>query len=126
MRTSAELVSIQALSAELLASAVCCSSLASRAAVSVDGLGLTPPVCAQTTCANIRIKTAVTAVAISFSRMDTVGLFSRGPESRRGSPIDDASLYRPPFLRGNRNYLSCLSGFVIEFLGRARISDLRT
>src|SRR5437899_2811995 len=77
MSTRAALVSIQALSAELLASAVCCSSLARRAAVSVDGLGFTPLVCAQTTCANVRIKTAVTAVAISFSRMDTVGLFSR-------------------------------------------------
>lgn len=27
---------------------------------------------------------------------------------------DDASMYRPLGLRGNRNYLSCLSGFVIE------------
>lgn len=28
--------------------------------------------------------------------------------------ISDASLYRQPRLRGNRNNLSCLSGFVIE------------
>jgi len=26
----------------------------------------------------------------------------------------DASMYRPQSLPGNRNYLSCLSGFVIE------------
>src|ERR1700757_826877 len=86
MSTRAALVSIQALSAELLASVVCCSSLVRRAAVSVDGLGFTPLVCAQTTCANVRIKTAVTAAAISFSRMDTVVMFSREPESRLCTP----------------------------------------
>src|ERR1700722_7656253 len=34
----------------------------------------------------------------------------------------DASLYRPHALRGNRNNLSCLSGFVIELLERVAAS----
>src|SRR5579864_6106560 len=71
MRTRAALVSIQALSAELLASAACCSSLASRAVTSVEGLGAGAPVCAHMACAKARINAAATAQVISLFPLDT-------------------------------------------------------
>src|SRR5580765_2622436 len=87
MRTRAALVNIQALSAELWAAAVCCSSLARRAAVSVDGLGAgfgaTAEVCAATTDAKVHTSKAIPSQAISLFLMDTYALLLGAESPRR-------------------------------------------
>src|SRR6202521_682868 len=68
MRTRAELVSIQALSAELLASAACCSSLASRtlwSEAALEVLDVPAVVCAPAMCARHGARNAMTRAAIS-------------------------------------------------------------
>src|SRR5882762_1811756 len=68
MRTRAELVSIQALSAELLASAACCSSLASRplwSEAGLEALDVPTVVCAAAICARHDVRNAITRAAIS-------------------------------------------------------------
>src|ERR1035437_3612847 len=110
MSTRAALVSIHALSAELLASVVCCSSLANREFMSVAGLGATPAFWAQTTDTNVKSSRTVASPAINRH-------FNLAPPSEdlRMNPNPT-----PPHsnvhgsLHGNRNYLSLLSGFVIE------------
>src|ERR1700730_1743008 len=68
MRTRAELVSIQALSAELLASAACCSSLAGRtlwSEAALEGLDVPTVVWAAAICARHGARNAMTRAAIS-------------------------------------------------------------
>src|SRR5579864_2091165 len=65
MRTRAVLVSIQALSAELLASAVCCSSLAKREFGSATGRPVTPALKAKTLGTKANASRAVASPAIN-------------------------------------------------------------
>ena len=60
----------------------------------------------------------------AFSRWTLLNR-SRRTHGAPGLEFNDASMYRPPPLAGNRNYLSCLSGFVIELERRIDLNQPR-
>ena len=118
MRTRAALVNIQALSAELLASAACCSTRASLEFRSVAEPGAAAAFWAHTTGTKVKNNRTVARRAIvtpAITRHFNLVPFP-GFEDQLQSKT--ASLYPPRRFRGNRNYLSWLSGFVIENGGK--------
>src|SRR5579864_7785953 len=100
MRTRAVLVSIQALSAELLASAVCCSSLARREFMSATGRPVTPALKAKTwgTSANASRGVASRAINRHFNLALRGGFKPGTPNFETPHSIVRRQVH------GNRNY----------------------
>src|SRR5579864_4857178 len=118
MRTRAVLVSIQALSAELLASAVCCSSLAKREFGSATGRPVTPALRAKTLGTKANASRAVASPAIN--RHFNLAL-------RGGFKTETASLYRPmAATRKSKLFIVpirfcyCCAEFELRMCGRLR------